>query len=208
MKNIKHFIWDFDGTLMNTYPHITSCFQAALRDLGIDVPKIDIMRQMLIDIPHTVKYFSELYDLSELDEHYKSYYSIAPTEPVQLFPFVKDVLETIKKNGGNNYIFTNRGDSTFPFLEEHGIKDLFTDIVTSSHPHFALKPAPDAILYIMEAHGANKENTVMIGDRLCDLGSAYNAGCKTILLQTKDIPQDLPCDWSIDSFEDMLNMLK
>ena len=44
--------------------------------------------------------------------------------------------------------------------------------------------AVTVINYLMEKYGGTVENTVMIGDRLCDLESGYNAGCKTIFLVT------------------------
>ena len=36
MKNMKLFIWDFDGTLVDSYPYSVSCMQRALRDFGYD----------------------------------------------------------------------------------------------------------------------------------------------------------------------------
>jgi phosphoglycolate phosphatase-like HAD superfamily hydrolase len=35
---IRNIIWDADGTLFDTYPAIASSFQAAMADLGADVP--------------------------------------------------------------------------------------------------------------------------------------------------------------------------
>ena len=34
MKNIRHFIWDFDGTLFDTYPVIIEDLNLALREFG------------------------------------------------------------------------------------------------------------------------------------------------------------------------------
>ena len=31
----QHFIWDFDGTLFNTYPRMVKCFDHALRQCGV-----------------------------------------------------------------------------------------------------------------------------------------------------------------------------
>ena len=88
-----------------------------------------------------------------------------------LFDGVKQVLERIESLGGVNLIFTNRNESIFPMLEKAGIAGFFQEVVTAKHPRFAWKPAPDAIDYLMEAHGGTRENTVMIGDRVCDLSS-------------------------------------
>ena len=83
----------------------------------------------------------------------------------------------------------------------------FVEIVTFDHPSFAVKPAPDAILYLMKKYGGTPDNTVMVGDRLCDLESGYNAGCKTIHLLTPSVPQYLNCDWEIENYKQMLDLL-
>ena len=51
MKNMKLFIWDFDGTLLDTYPNITGYLRRALLDFGYDVPQEEILEKMLVTIP-------------------------------------------------------------------------------------------------------------------------------------------------------------
>ena len=85
--------------------------------------------------------------------------------------------------------------------------DSFEEIVLPGHEGFGVKPAPDAVLYLMEKYGGTPENTVMIGDRVCDLESGYNAGCKTCHLLTPAVPQYPPCDWRIQNFAEMLDLL-
>ena len=36
MKEMKLFIWDFDGTLLDTYANLVRYMQMALRDCGYD----------------------------------------------------------------------------------------------------------------------------------------------------------------------------
>ena len=42
MKALKHFIWDFDGTLFDTYPNLAGYMQKALKDCGIAESKRNI----------------------------------------------------------------------------------------------------------------------------------------------------------------------
>ena len=37
MKDIQHFIWDFDGTLFDTYPVIIDDLRCALQEYGKDL---------------------------------------------------------------------------------------------------------------------------------------------------------------------------
>ena len=207
VKNLKHFIWDFDGTLLDTYPNITGYLKRALNDFGHDADKTEIRRKMMITIPYTIDYYSNLYSLPELRDRYREYYKNEKDDPVRVFDGVREVLKRIRENGGTSYIFTNRGNDIYALLERVGMTDEFAEIITADSPHFKIKPAPDAILYIMEKYGADPENTVMIGDRECDLGSGYNAGCKTIHLFTPEAPEYPRCNWRINNFYEMLDML-
>ena len=208
MKHIKLFIWDFDGTLMDTYPNLTGYMHRALLDLGHDVPQVEILEQMLENVPHTIAYFAEKFGLDTLEQQYMAYYTAGANDPVKLFPGVKSVLWRIRELGADNFIYTNRGQSIFPMLESTGIADEFREVVNTASPAFVYKPAPDAIRYLMEKYGGTPETTVMIGDRVCDLESGYRAGCKTCHLLTPSVPQYPRCDWRIRDFDQMLSMLE
>lgn len=208
MKDLKLFIWDFDGTLMNTYPNLTGYLQRALGDFGKDVPGPEILAQMMENIPHAIAYFSEEFRLPDLGERYDFYYRAGANDSVELFEGVPEVLRRIRELGAVNLIFTNRGKSIFPMLEATGILDEFREVLTSASPYFVVKPAPDSILYLMEKYGGTVKDTVMIGDRVCDLEAGWAAGCKTCHLLTPAVPQYPPCDWRIRDFSEMLDLLK
>lgn len=207
MKQMKLFIWDFDGTLLDTYPNITGYLRRALLDFGHDVPQTEILEKMMVNIPHAIRHYEELHGLPELRERYNLYYAEEAAAQVEAFPLVREVLARIREIGAESYIFTNRGDSIYAMLEKAGIRDEFREIVTSSDKHFVVKPAPDSIFYLMKKYGGTPENTVMIGDRVCDLESGYNAGCRTCHLLTPAVPQYPPCDWRIRDFGEMLELL-
>ncbi|MBQ6848277.1 MAG: HAD-IA family hydrolase [Clostridia bacterium] len=209
MKNLKLFIWDFDGTLLNTYPNIIRYLHNAVNDCGYEADNLVILEKMMVNIPYAINYYSELYGISDLSERFKTYrLENEKNDPAGIFPHVKEVLERINEIGAQSYIFTNRGDSIYQLLEREGISPYFKEVITARNEHFKVKPAPDVIFYLMEKYGGTPENTVMIGDRVCDLEAGYNAGCKTIHLLTPAVPQYPPCDWRISNFKEMLDVLK
>ena len=207
MKNLKLFIWDFDGTLLDTYPFTTDCLRKALLDYGHDISRTEILEKMMVTIPHAIRYYRDLYQLPDLPDRFKHYNTSEASIPVRLFPQIKEVLKRVRELGADNYIFTNRGNSIYPLLEQAGLQDDFKEVVTADDPDFVVKPAPDTIYYLMKKYGGTPENTVMIGDRCCDLESGYNAGCKTCHLLTPAVPQYPPCDWRIQNFGEMLDLL-
>lgn len=208
MKRIKHFIWDFDGTLADTYPNLTRYLSLALADFGITVPTVEIHEKMMVTVGYAIEWYTEHYHLPELSERYDYYYVRGKDDPATAFPGVKKVLEHIQNSGRYNYIFTNRGESVFPLLEQMDLQKYFVEVVRHGDPEFEYKPSPKAIFYLMEKYGCNADNTAMVGDRECDLQSGYNAGCKTIHLLTPSVPQYPVCDWQVSDFSEMLEMLK
>lgn len=208
MKNIKLFIWDFDGTLLDTYPFTTMCLKNALADCGYHISQTEILEKMMKSIRYAIKYYSETYQIPDLKERYEKYHAAEANAPVQIFPGVKEVLRRVQEIGAANYIFTNRDMSVYPMLEKAGILEEFQEIVTADDPTFVIKPAPDTIHYLMKKYDATPDTTLMIGDRCCDLESGYRAFCKTCHLLTPAVPQYPTCDWRIKDFEEMLELLK
>ena len=147
LNKMRLFIWDFDGTLMDTYPvTFVSYLQRALRDFGHEVSDAEIMKQMLVDVPSAIRYYSELYDLPQLHERYIFYRDQGPIAPPTVFPQLKEVLARIRQIGGVNCIYTHRRASIYPFLELGGLRDAFAEVITPDDvPPFALKPAPDTV---------------------------------------------------------------
>ena len=208
MKQLKHFIWDFDGTLADSYPNLIRYMSLALADFGIDAPSVEILEKMMENIPYTIDWYSRHYDLPQLKQRYDYHYSLGKDDPILPFENVTAVLAQIQQSGGNNYIFTNRGITLDALLDRMNLRGYFTQIIKAGDPEFEYKPSPKPIWYLMEKYGGTPDNTAMVGDRKCDLESAYQAGCKTIHLLTPAVPQYPPCDWRISNFQEMLDALK
>ena len=208
MKTIKHFIWDFDGTLADTYPNLTRYLSLALSDFGIAADRVEILEKMMVTVGYAVQWYTEKYNLPELSDHYNHYYTLGKSDPAAPFPDVIPVLQEIQAQGGYNYIYTNRGESLEPLLDQMGLRDYFTEIIRNGSPEFEYKPSPRPIFYLMEKYGGTPDNTAMVGDRKCDLESAYQAGCKTIHLLTPAVPQYPTCHWRVANFREMLHILK
>ncbi len=211
MAHIRHFIWDFDGTLFDTYPTIIQILRCALQEYGYDCDPTEAMTLMLDTIGFARDHFADQYGISRqaLAETYMEYYrKLIPQFLAEPFAGVKEVLQHICQSGRYHYIFTHRDSrETLAYLNKHGLADLFREIVSPDTPHFAMKPAPDAILYLMKKYGMNENDTVMVGDRDCDLESARRADIATAHKVCPVAPEDLKCNWKFESFEEMLKLI-
>ena len=211
MKNIRHFIWDFDGTLFDTYPVIIEDLNQALRELGHGCEFPATMKLMLTNLGHAQRYYAEQFGIpvESVAEGYERHHRRSNRE-LQAKPMagVREVLEVVVASGRYNYIFSHRKpNETVDYLEKHGLSGLFTHIIGPGSEGFAWKPAPDPVLYLVERYGMAPEETVMVGDRECDLGSGRNAGIRTAHLVCSVAPETLNCDWRFESFAEMAELL-
>ena len=211
LQNIRHFIWDFDGTLFDTYPVVIQNIQDALEEFGYTATSLDLMDKLLETVDHTLTFYAQQLHLDK-NALYEAYqrHQTASNKQLKALPMdaVEQALQTIKCKGCYNYIFTHMPlSSTLAFLDKYDLTKYFTDFVAPETQGFARKPAPDAILYLINKYALSKDNTVMIGDRALDLISGKNAGIRTIHYLCKSIPQNLDCDWRFDNFKDFTKAL-
>ena len=173
------FFWDFDGTLFDTYPRVNRAIQKALKDVGVTASIAEIVPLSKVNIGHALQTLAsdqypqakQQYDLHAEEEGY---------DTMRPYPGAERLLQSICAHGGRNYLYTIRGRTAVAALHHYGLDRYFTDFV-SKEDGFPRKPAPDALLYLMEKHHLTAKDCVMVGDRDIDLGSGVNAGMATAL---------------------------
>ena len=211
MDHIQHFIWDLDGTLLDTYPVIIGNLRSALKEFGHDCDPVEAMGLMLDHIATARDHYADLYgiDRKVLSDVYHRYHAESfdqmAAKPV---PGIGDVLAKICAAGKYNYVFTHRKvDESVRYLKKYGLDVYFREILGSGSAHFAPKPAPDSVLYLMETYGMKQTDTVMIGDRDCDLGSGRNAGIGAVHFVCAVAPEQLECDWRLTDLRQLLELV-
>ena len=211
MQTIQHFIWDFDGTLFDTYPVIIEDLNRALHEFGHSCEKKEAMRLMQDRLAQAQQFYAEKYGIpmAEVAAAYERHHARSNRELLaEPMAGIREVLEAIRSSGRHSYIFSHRKpEETADYLEKYGLSHYFTHIIGPGSEGFAWKPAPDAVLYLMDRYGMTPGNTVMVGDRECDLGSGRSAGIKTAHLVCPMAPEDLVCDWKFETFAQMLEQL-
>lgn len=182
---MKNFIWDFDGTLFDSYHHTTAAFVKALGEPRSEAEYNEIKRAL----EESIIYAIDKYNLSEnevkLFFEYEYDYDMKPvTEP---YSYTRTVLEEIVRNGGYNYLYTHRNTSVFYYLDKYEMRDYFTDFITKESG-FPMKPSPAALNNLTQRYQMNKDETIMIGDREIDVLAGKNAGLNALLISERNIP--------------------
>ena len=198
---LKNYIWDFDGMLFDSYPHITTAFEKMMNDCGIAIDYAETKRMLEISFATAYDYYQTTDEQKELFGKYEHDFEMEPLA----VPF-QNTAETLRKvceKGGRNFLYTHRGVSAFYYLKKYGVYDLFSDFVTSENG-FTMKPAPDAVSHIVTKHNLIKDETVMIGDRVIDVMSGKNAGTKRCLFTREE--KETQADFVVDDIIKVLDL--
>lgn len=202
----KHIIWDFDGTLFDTYEVMGRALQLSFRKIGIDEPLEQIIGLMKISISKALQYYEEKYIIDEsFKKDYETLRRGMELKECQPYPGVLELLNHIKETGRNNYLFTHRGISSIDFLQKHQIYDYFTDCITSVHS-FERKPSPAAILHLAEKYQMKPQEAIMIGDRDLDILSAKNAGIQACFFDETGLECEA-ADYNIKSINQLCEII-
>ena len=200
---LRHFFWDFDGTLMDTYPMMTDAFVRAAGSMGVTVSRertLNLLKETLAHCANVIASENGL-DAAALTAAFRREERMAEVTVLPGIP------ETLKALGGHHYLVTHRNRAALESLRGAGLLALFDDFVTSEDG-LPRKPEPDMLLHLIRKHGLNPAECVMIGDRPLDTASGRRAGMLSCLLDVEGrFPED-PCELRARRAEDLASLLR
>jgi HAD superfamily hydrolase (TIGR01509 family) len=176
-----HLIWDFDGTLYDTYPQIAAALATAVHDLGFQADEKESYALAKVTIYHAALTYSARFSLpveALLAAFHRRHEAQCDFPPMA---GVTECLEAAHSLGCHHYLFTHRDRVALSQLTADGLAGYFDDFVTREDG-FADKPSPEAVLHLMRKHGFAADEAYMIGDRDIDILSGQAAGIAGILL--------------------------
>jgi HAD superfamily hydrolase (TIGR01549 family) len=200
------YIWDFDGTLFDSYPIMLEAFLKTLKDAGFNPDAKEIYRILKAS---SSKQVAEKYhlDFAEFTATFKAYEGQDKRLPVS-FLGTKEALEAVIAQGGKNYILTHRDVvSTKELLMDENLDHLITEIVGPEN-NFPRKPDPTSLNYLIEKYQMNKEQTVMVGDRTMDVLAGQGAGVHTIFYDIEGLLTELEATHVVHSMKEIEEIIK
>lgn len=199
-----NYIWDFDGTLYDTYPIMMKALMRTFEDFDLQKDQVDVykkikeesIRQMIIDWQLPIPDFDQTYHQYEAQQNKGS------------LPFVeaKDTLKKLQEKGGQHFILTHRTvESTWRLLKRDGLDSLIVEII-GSDSNFPRKPDPAAINYFINNHQLDRSQTVMIGDRKLDIEAGNNADVQTVFFDLDFLGQEITATYFINNLKEMVQI--
>ena len=193
MENLA-FIWDLDGTLVDSYPAIIPATQRACAEFGLEF-KADYIHSEIIRTS-VGAFIEQEAALRQMDpDPIKARFNVlndSSIGDIVAMPHAKEILRALAEAEHSCCMVTHRGESCLQILRQTELLPFFTEVVTSLSG-FPRKPAPDAILYLLEKYRLSKKDCFYVGDRSLDIEAANNAGIGNILFLDPSSPGKATC---------------
>lgn len=175
------FIWDLDGTLLDSYEAILSGIEETYAQFSIpfDNEKVRafILKYSVQDLLVQVAEERGL-DVDRLNQ-IRAQSLAEKNAQVILMPGAREVLAWANQQGIQQYVYTHKGDNALTILRDLGLDVYFKEILTSQSG-FARKPNPEAATYLISKYHLKPDRTFYIGDRTLDIEFAQNSSIQSI----------------------------
>ena len=183
----RAFIWDLDGTLLDSYDAILAGLEETYASYQLQFDRSSIKDYIL---KHSVQDLlvavAAEYQLDVMDLNHRRAESLAEKNAqVLLMEGARDVLSWAKDAGIEQFVYTHKGENALVILRDLGLESFFKEILTSQSG-FARKPNPEAAIYLMKKYRLHPEKIYYIGDRSLDIDFARNSQIQSINFLTSD----------------------
>ena len=207
MLKYDHFIFDFDGTLSDSYVSFVKAAMIIAEKYGVSADRAQVYH--LLKKYSTVHLFNTLPLGEKRDEAYAEFNKLAKellAEEAEMLPGTVELLEFIKANGGKSYVCSHSGEIVIKNAKRWGIDGFFEDYMLGDKT-YPRKPAPDALLVLVNRHNLDLSRSVMIGDRDIDVLAGQNAGMAGILIDDENFYPDLVVEGKVKSLIEIKDII-
>ncbi|MFQ5875843.1 MAG: HAD family hydrolase [Dehalococcoidia bacterium] len=202
MTHFKAILFDWDDTLVNSFPARVAAAKVAARgvlDPGLDLqrimrewagrPQMDIWRDLT----------GNEQKAKEMLEDYRKWYWKEEAKFVRLFPGVREMLDQLKAKGFGLGVVTSKArlmpseDGPYGAVIEMGRLGLdgTFDSVVGWEDAQKSKPAPEPILIMPEKLRLDPREVLMVGDSHIDVTTARRAGAPSAGAMWGTLARDL-----------------
>ena len=176
------FIWDLDGTILDSYGLIVNSLHTIYSERGVEISKEEILYEVISESVSSFIRKMEAKFGVPFDDLKDRYSNITHKDllTITAMEHSKEILEYLNNKGIKNYVYTHRGVTSETILKHLGLYDYFSDMVTSLD-NFKRKPNSEGLNYLINKYNLDKDNTYYVGDRSLDIECANNAHIKSMM---------------------------
>lgn len=196
MNNYKTYLFDLDGTILDTNELIYQTFLNTCRHYtGVELTRDEVNRHIGIPLVKQLSLYLGFKTDEEMEEILQTHQTFQKTiykDTLKAFPGVIEGLKEMELKGVKIGIVSSRTRPSLDrYLKHIGIFNHFKVISTPENTENH-KPHPEPVLWALEQFKSKKEDTLFVGDATFDIESGRSAGVATAFVS-----------WSHNHIDDM-----
>ena len=189
------YIFDLDGTLLDTLSDLANSVNYALSQHGMPTHSIDDVRRFVGNgvrvlmeraVPNGAANPALDATFATFRQHYMQH-SLDTTRP---YDGITELIRELKARGCQLAVVSNKMMAATQELVHHFFPEIEVAIGEHEAAGIRKKPAPDTVFEALRQLGVGKEGAVYVGDSDVDLATARNSGlpCISVLWGFRDKP--------------------
>ncbi len=182
IEALRAVLFDLDGTVVDTIPHILASFRHATAEVfGEPLPDAKLLHHVGVPLARQMRYFTDDAAVAErLLEAYRVFNHATHDEMARLFPNTRQTLDTLASSGLAMGIVTSK--SRLMADRALALFDLgrFFAVVVTADDTPVHKPDPLPVLRAAQALGVAPERCAYVGDSPADVAAALAAGALAV----------------------------
>ena len=189
----KTFIFDLDGTLLDTLQDLADSVNHALRQYGMPEHSLDDIRRFVgngvrLLMERAVPEGAQHPLFEEAFASFRQYYMQHSLDTTRPYDGIVETIRELKLRGCRLAVVSNKMMAATQELVAHFFPDVEVAIGEHEAAGIRKKPAPDTVDEALRQLGVTREGAVYVGDSDVDLLTARNSGlpCISVLWGFRD----------------------
>lgn len=192
MKKYNTYIFDLDGTLLDTLEDLYLSTNHALKEYGLPERTLDEVRRFVGNgvgklIERAVPDGKNNPLFGQILSQFKEYYLVHGLDHTKPYPGIVEMLQVLKCNHKNIAVVSNKFYTATQELCRHFFGNYIT-VAIGERDGIKKKPAPDTVIEALAQLGVTGDDAVYIGDSDVDVMTAQNSNmpCVSVLWGFRD----------------------
>ena len=194
MNSYSTYIFDLDGTLLDTIGDLAASVNFALRTHGMPEHSLDDLRRFVGNgvrklMERAVPDGADNPRFDETFATFRQYYMAHSLDTTRPYEGIPETLAALKARGCHLAVVSNKMMAATQALCHHFFPDTIEVAIGEDEAAgIRRKPAPDTVFAALKTLGVGKEDAAYVGDSDVDIQTARNAGlpCISVLWGFRD----------------------
>lgn len=202
-------LFDFDGTLADSFAAITSSTNHTRQSYGLPpLPEAEVRSYVGYGLDKLMADLVPGAPVEEAVARYRMHHARTMVAETRLMPGVADTIRELARRGLKLGVCSNkRVEFTRELVGALGLGDYFAYVLGPDDVGGRAKPDPAMLLEGLTRLGVSAAEAVYVGDMVVDVRTARAAGVPVWFVPTGTTEDGEEPDLTLTSFEELLNLL-